>query len=175
MNTMCRYLNAGGLSSSVSSLFSPSGSGRATNPLASSGNLKCVTVQEFIKNWKFFFNETKCLRNIILTKINKDSELWDPIQLINLVIHIYILHKKNNWGGFTLWLKQENCVRIKRQLATKLTMAHRKSYCTDFNINPWAWSLTFNFNHINFHAFLFVAFLWVREFSPMFLGEKKKF
>ncbi len=27
-------------------------------------------------------------------------------------------------------------------------------------------------NHINFHAFLFVAFMWVQEFSHMFLGKK---
>ena len=42
------------------------------------------------------------------------------------------------WGGLTLWLKQGKCVRIERQPATKFTKAHRESYCTDFDINPWA-------------------------------------
>ena len=90
--------------------------------------------------------------------------------LFNSANTVFIL--KRIWNlAYTTIAHAGNCVKIKRQMATKSTQAHRKSYCTDFDINPWAWSL--KCNHINSHAFLLVAFfVGARIFPYVFRGEK---
>ena len=72
--------------------------------------------------------------------------------------------KNGQWSGFSLWVKQWNCVRIKRQLATRSTQAHRKSVCTKFDINPWAWPSTCT-------AYQISCVFW-RELHTCFYKEK---